>query len=90
MTCAKLLRLSSEPTYSLHCSSFVGLPFGILNIELVKPKKGTTMETIGRNLARRCPTPPDIPVAYTSINGTRNSVPCSNLLIVSIIDKLSA
>ena len=35
------------PTYSLHCSSFLGLPFGILNIELVKPKKGTTMETIG-------------------------------------------
>ena len=27
---------------------FWGLPFKILNIELVKPKKGTTMETIGR------------------------------------------
>ena len=27
--------------------SFLGLPFGILNIELVKPKKGTTMDTIG-------------------------------------------
>ena len=26
---------------------FLGLPFRILNIELVKPKKGTTMETIG-------------------------------------------
>ena len=35
-------------TYSLHCSSFWGLPFRILNIDLVKPKKGTTMETIGR------------------------------------------
>ena len=35
-------------TYSLHCSSFLGLPFRILNIELVKPKKGTTMETIGK------------------------------------------
>ena len=34
-------------TCSLHCSSFLGLPFGILNIELVKPTKGTTMETIG-------------------------------------------
>ena len=33
--------------YSLHCSSFLGLPFRILNIDLVKPKKGTTMETIG-------------------------------------------
>ena len=34
--------------YSLHCSSFLGLPFiRILNIKLVKPKKGTTMETIG-------------------------------------------
>ena len=30
-------------TYSLHCSSFLR----ILNIKLVKPKKGTTMETIG-------------------------------------------
>ena len=27
---------------------FWGLPFRILNIELVKPKKGTAMETIGR------------------------------------------
>ena len=35
-------------TYSLHCSSFLGLPFRILNIDLAKPKKGTTMETIGR------------------------------------------
>ena len=34
-------------TYSLHCSSFWGLPFGILSIELVKPQKGTTTETIG-------------------------------------------
>ena len=36
-----------DPTYSLHYSSFLGLPFKILNIKLVKPKKGTTMETIG-------------------------------------------
>ena len=34
-------------THSLHCSSFWGLPFRILNIDLAKPKKGTTMETIG-------------------------------------------
>ena len=34
-------------TYSLHCSSFLGLPFRILNVKLVKPKKGNTMETIG-------------------------------------------
>ena len=34
-------------TYSLHCSSFLRLPFRILNIDLVKPKTGTTMETIG-------------------------------------------
>ena len=27
---------------------FLGLPFRILNIELVKPKKGTTMETMGK------------------------------------------
>ena len=26
-------------TYSLHCSSFLGLPFRILSIQLVKPKK---------------------------------------------------
>ena len=35
-----------QDTNSLHCSSFWGLPFRILNIEFVKPKKGTTMETI--------------------------------------------
>ena len=35
-------------TYSLHCSSFLELPVRILNRKLVKPKKGTTMETIGR------------------------------------------
>ena len=40
-------RQTLNPTYSLHCSSFLGLPFGFLNIELVKPKKGTTMETVG-------------------------------------------
>ena len=34
-------------TYSLHCSSVFGLPFRVLYIDLVKPKKGTTMETIG-------------------------------------------
>ena len=37
----------SGPTYSLHCSSLLGLPFRTLNTALVKPKKGTTMETIG-------------------------------------------
>ena len=26
-------------TYSLHCSSSLGIPFGILSIELVKPQK---------------------------------------------------
>ena len=36
-------------TYSLHCSSFLGLPFRIPNLELVKPKT-PTMETIGRGL----------------------------------------
>ena len=44
-------------TYSLHCSSFSGLPFRILNIELVKPKKGTTMETIGSYSGRMCTSP---------------------------------
>ena len=39
--------LAKELTYSFHCSSFLGLPFRILNIQLVKPKQGTTMETIG-------------------------------------------
>ena len=37
-----------NPTYSLHCSSFLGLPYRILNIDLLKPKKGTTMETVGK------------------------------------------
>ena len=36
-------------TYSLHCSSFLGLPFRTLNIDLVKPKKGTTTETVGKD-----------------------------------------
>ena len=31
--------IMSHNTYSLHCSSFLGLPFRILTIELVKPKK---------------------------------------------------
>ena len=30
---------------------FWGYLLGILNIELVKPKKGTTMETIGKTLS---------------------------------------
>ena len=38
----------SGSTYSLHCSSLLGLPCRSLIIYLVKPKKGTTMETIGR------------------------------------------
>ena len=37
-----------NPTYSLHCSSFLGLPYRILIIYLVKPEKGTSMETIGK------------------------------------------
>ena len=37
----------SKSTCSLHCSSFLGLPYRILIICLVKPKKGTTMETVG-------------------------------------------
>ena len=40
-------------SYSLHCSSFLGLPFGILNINMVKPKKGTIMETIGNTKNRK-------------------------------------
>ena len=39
---------SLRVAWSLHCSSFLGLPFRIHNIELVKPRKGTTMETLGR------------------------------------------
>ena len=44
---AKGLGSVGAPTCSLHCSSFLGLPYRILIIYLVKPKKGTTMETIG-------------------------------------------
>ena len=44
------LRSPLQATYSLHCSSFLGSPFRILIIYLVKPKKGTTMETIGKAL----------------------------------------
>ena len=49
MTELRVEGLGFRSTYSLHCSSFLGLPFKILNIEWVKPKKGTTMETIGRS-----------------------------------------
>ena len=42
--------VGSINTYSLHCSSFLGLPYRILVIYLVKPKKGTRMETIGINI----------------------------------------
>ena len=40
--------LNPDPTSRLHCRSFLGLPQRILNVDSVKPKKGTTMETIGR------------------------------------------
>ena len=52
------------PTCCLHCSSFLGLPFGILNIELVKPQKGTTMETGGRP---KTPKAPELP-SLTQVN----------------------
>ena len=39
-----------EVTSSLHSSSFVGLLLRFLNITLVEPKKGTTMESVGRVL----------------------------------------
>ena len=42
-------------SYSLHCSSFLGLPFTFLNIELVKPKEGTTMETVGNYTMKQEP-----------------------------------
>ena len=57
-------------TYSLQCSSFLGLPYRILLIYLVKPKKGTTMETIGssfkgaltvRPYGHRCGRPGQLP-----------------------------
>ena len=36
-------------TYSLHyIVPFLGFPFRILNVDLVKPEKGTAMDTIGR------------------------------------------
>ena len=40
--------MSLRHTYSLHGSSSLGLPFEILKIDLVKPKKGSTMETRGK------------------------------------------
>ena len=42
-------RLLGISTQRLHCSSFLGVPYRILIIYLVKPKKGTTMETIGNS-----------------------------------------
>ena len=39
---------SWDSSCSVHCSSFLGLPYRTLIIYLVKPEKGTTMETIGK------------------------------------------
>ena len=39
--------VSAVITYSLHCSSFLGLPLRTLHMKEATPKKGTTMETIG-------------------------------------------
>ena len=50
--CLETSRLFN-PAYSLHCSSFLGLPFRVLCIELVKPKTGTTMETLGKHHVTR-------------------------------------
>ena len=41
-----IVTLVAFSLYSLHCTSLLGLPHGILNANLVKPKHGTTMETI--------------------------------------------
>ena len=62
-------------TYSLHCSFCLGLPFRILDPKLVKPKKGTTMETIGA----MCHTKTYYFVSdYTKLNISRNILqPCS-------------
>ena len=57
-------------TCSLHCSSFFGLPFRILNIELVKPKKGTTMETIGNPGSHNRTRHPEPPHTLINPRGT--------------------
>ena len=46
-TLIELRGLGLGVTYSLHCSSFLGLPYRILIIRLVKPTEGTTVETAG-------------------------------------------
>ena len=40
--------LNALATYRLHCSSFFELPYSLLDTELVKPKQGAKMETIGK------------------------------------------
>ena len=46
----RFFRVKVALTYSLHCSSFLGLPYRILSLELVKPQKGATVETVGSHL----------------------------------------
>ena len=35
-------------THSIHGSSMFGLPYRALNLKMVKPQKGSTMQTVGR------------------------------------------
>ena len=37
--CLEDVIMTIETAYSLHCSSFLGVPFRTLNIKIVKPKK---------------------------------------------------
>ena len=48
--CRKQAQQPCVEDLSLHCSSFLGLPYRILTIKLARSKKGTTMETTGRTL----------------------------------------
>ena len=36
----------NQSAYTLHCSSSAGMPYKVPHVELVTPKKGTTMETV--------------------------------------------
>ena len=65
--------LEHRSTYSLHCSSFLGLPFRILNIELVKPQKrkynGDSRYTLASKVFCNLPSARVSPRACSGTNG---------------------
>ena len=61
---------SHGATQSLHSSSFLGLPDGILNINLIEQNFGTTAETIGEGLHLTIKVPLKVPSRVRLLQGS--------------------